>query len=72
MSEATEVWAIGYRFAPIDRDDVLALLRSARNCKRIVVQNRKESIDEICESLTRKWLEPAGLNVKVESYPHPF
>jgi hypothetical protein len=24
VSEATEVWAIGYRFAPIDRDDVLA------------------------------------------------
>jgi len=72
VSEATEVWAVGYRFAPIDRADVLGLLRSAHNCKKIVVQNRKESVDEICESLKRKWLEPEGLNIKVESHPHPF
>lgn len=74
VAEASEIWAIGYRFAPMDRDDVLGLLKSAQNgnCKRLVVRNRKESVDEICERLKRKWLEPAGIDLKVEPYPHPF
>lgn len=72
VAEATEIRAIGYRFAPMDREDVLGLLLSAHNCKKLVVQNRKESVEEICQTLRMKWLEPAGLNLDVQSHPYPF
>ncbi len=72
VGQATEIWAIGYRFAPIDREDVLELLRSATNCKRLVIQNRPETAENICQYLRWRWLEPAGLNLKVEAFPQPF
>ena len=72
LAEATEIWAIGYRFAPMDREDVLGLLRSAVNCKRLVIQNRPGTAENICQYLRWRWLEPAELDLKVEAFPQPF
>lgn len=72
IAEATEIWTIGYRFAPIDRGDVLGLLKSAGNCRKLTVQNRMDSTEEICQSLRKKWFEPANIELKVEPYPFPF
>lgn len=72
IAEATEIWATGYRFAPMDREDVLGLLKSAKNCKRLVIQNRPGTAESICQYLKWRWLEPAGLDLKVEAFPQPF
>jgi hypothetical protein len=72
VGEATEIWAIGYRFAPIDREDVLDLLRSAKNCRRLVIQNLPGYAENICQYLKWRWLEPAGIDLKVEPFPQPF
>ena len=72
VAEATTIYAIGYSFAPIDRDDVIGLLRSAKNCKKLVVQNRPGAAEEICQRLQKKWIESEGLDIKVEPYPQPF
>jgi hypothetical protein len=71
-AEATRIWAIGYSFAPTDRDDVVGLLRQAQGCKTFVVQNRPEAMEAICRTLEKKWLEPEGLNLKVEPFPQTF
>jgi hypothetical protein len=53
VAEATSIWAIGYSFASIDRSDVLDLLRSAKNCKKLVVQDMPGLVDEICHRLQK-------------------
>ncbi len=72
VSDAAEIWAIGYRFAPMDREDVLGLLKSAENCKRLVIQNRPGTAESICQYLKLRWLEPAGLKLKPEPFPQSF
>jgi hypothetical protein len=72
VAEATTIRAIGYGFAPMDRDDVLGLLRSARNCNSLVVQNRPGVAEEICQRLKLTWLVPEGLNLNVEPFSQPF
>lgn len=72
VADATDIWAIGYRFAPMDREDVLGLLKSAENCKRLVIQNRPGTAESICQYLKLRWLEPVGLDLKVEAFPQPF
>jgi hypothetical protein len=72
VAEATEIWAIGYRFAPMDREDVLGLMQSAKNCKRLVIQNRPGTAENICQYLRWRWLEPANLDLKVEAFPQCF
>jgi hypothetical protein len=72
VSEATEIWFIGYSFAPMDKADVLDLLNSAKNCERILIQNTPESTEGICRALQSKWLDPEKLKIRVERYPYPF
>ena len=72
VAHATEIYAIGYRFAPMDRQDVLGLLRAAKKGARLVIQNRPGTTEEICDYLKRKWLEPEGIALEPEAFPQPF
>jgi hypothetical protein len=72
ISEATEIWAIGYSFAPMDRADVLDLFRSTTKCKKLIVQNTPGTAEMICARLQKKWFEPENIVLSVVPYPHPF
>jgi hypothetical protein len=72
ISEATQIWSIGYSFAPMDREDVVGLLRSAQSCKELIVQDLPGAAERTCQRLRKKWIEPEGLNLKTEAYPQPF
>ncbi len=65
ISSATEIRAIGYSFAPVDKESVLGLLRHATNCQRLLIQNRPEAVDDICERLKHEWLIPEGIDLPV-------
>ena len=47
IQEASEIWVIGYSFDPTDRKYLINLLKKAKNCKRIVIQNLKDECDRI-------------------------
>ncbi len=64
VAEATTIWAIGYSFAPIDRDDVVALLRQARRCKTLVVQNRPEAVEAICRNAGEEVVGTGGAELE--------
>jgi hypothetical protein len=68
MSEATQVWVIGYSFDPNDRKAMMKLLRKS-DCD-IVVQNRtKEEAETICDELR---LQYTGLAQRFRSFGKPF
>jgi len=52
VESATEVWFIGYSFAMMDRTAVMGLLAHARQCKRLVIQNRPGEAEKICRMLS--------------------
>jgi len=66
LEPASEIWFIGYSFAMMDRTAVIALLARARQCKRLVIQNRPGEAQQICRMLAvehpelRNMLEPYG------------
>jgi hypothetical protein len=74
VAEATQIWAIGYRFAPMDRKDVLDFLKlaSTKKCRRLIVQNVPGTAETICQDIKSRWLEPEGVGLKVEPFPQPF
>jgi len=72
VAQATEIYAIGYRFAPMDRQDVLGLLRAATKGTRLVIQNRPGTAEEICEYLKSKWFGPEAIALEPEPFPQPF
>ena len=68
LSEATQVWVIGYSFDPNDRKAMMELLRKS-DCD-IVVQNRtKEEAETICEGLK---LQYADLAQRFRPFGKPF
>jgi hypothetical protein len=72
LATAANICAIGYSFSEMDRSGVLDLMKSAKNCKRLLVQNRPGMTEQICERLRRKWFEPAGLELEVVPFSQPF
>jgi hypothetical protein len=52
VESATEIWFIGYSFAMMDRTAVISLLAHARQCTRLVIQNRPGEADQICQTLS--------------------
>jgi len=72
LANASQIHAIGYRFAPMDRQDVLGLLCAAKKGTRLIIQNRPETAEDICEYLKRKWLDPEGIALEPEAFPQRF
>ena len=72
ITKATTIWSIGYSFAPMDRADVLALFRSATNCKKLVVQDMPGVAESTAQRIQMKWVTPEGLKFTVEPYSQPF
>lgn len=52
--QATEIRFIGYSFDSMDWDYVFPLLQAARECERLVVQNRPGTAERICHELWDK------------------
>ena len=52
VESASEIWFIGYSFAMMDRTAVIGLLARARQCKRLVIQNRPGEAEKICRMLS--------------------
>ena len=52
VASASEIWFIGYSFAMMDRSAVIALLAHAKQCQRLVVQNRPGEAERICSLLS--------------------
>ena len=52
VESASEIWFIGYSFAMMDRTAVIGLLARARQCKRLVIQNRPGEAEQICRMLS--------------------
>ena len=52
VESASEIWFIGYSFAMMDRAAVIGLLARARQCKRLVIQNRPGEAEKICQMLS--------------------
>lgn len=50
----------------MDHADVLGLLRSARNCKKLVVQDIPGVAEKTAQRLRMKWFDPEGLTFTVE------
>ena len=49
VANATEIRVIGYSFSGIDRVEMLEMLETARNCRRLVIQG--PDADELCNRL---------------------
>ena len=57
MASATEIRFVGYSFAEMDRAAVVSLLSHAKQCRRVVIQNRPGEAERICEMLKMEHLE---------------
>ena len=69
MESASEIWFIGYSFAMMDRTAVIALLTRAKQCKRVVIQNRPGEAEQICRMLA---VEHPELGNLLEPYACDF
>jgi len=67
VSQAAEIWVIGYSFSPIDRPSFMRLVSAAKSCKKIVVQNPEAK--NLCNGLQRKFPE---LRVPLDPYEAIF
>jgi hypothetical protein len=52
VESASELWFIGYSFAMMDRTAVIGLLNRAKQCSRLVIQNRPGEAEKICRVLS--------------------
>lgn len=52
VAPASEIWFIGYSFAMMDRTAVVGLLAHAKQCKRLVIQNRPGEAERLCQMLS--------------------
>jgi hypothetical protein len=69
VEAATEIWFIGYSFAMMDRTAVVALLAHAKQCRRIVIQNRPGEAEKICQMLS---VEQPDIHIPIEPYGCDF
>jgi len=67
VESASEIWFIGYSFAMMDRTAVIGLLARARQCKRLVIQNRPGEAERICRILSVEHPE-----IEIPLVPHGF
>lgn len=54
ISEADEIFVVGYSFSTMDRNSTIELLSGAVNCRRVVIQNLKGEAEAICKMLSVK------------------
>ena len=66
IQEATEIWVIGYSFDPTDCKYLIDLLREARNCGSLVIQNPNE-----CDHIEQLLIHD-GIKIPLKKNPSPF
>ncbi|HTV42696.1 MAG TPA: hypothetical protein VMF08_19185 [Candidatus Sulfotelmatobacter sp.] len=54
ITEAEEIWIIGYSFSAIDRNSLIGLLSKATKCREVIVQNVNGEAERICREMSRK------------------
>ena len=69
VASASEIWFIGYSFAMMDRSAVIALLAHAKQCQRLVIQNRTGEAEQICRMLS---VEHPNLGIPLVPYGCEF
>lgn len=69
VTEATEIWIVGYSFAALDRKPILDLLAKAKRCKKFVIQNKVEEAGKICSRLSN---EHSDLEITWQPYTEEF
>jgi hypothetical protein len=68
LSQASEIWVIGYSFDPTDCRHLVEGMKQASNCERVVIQNLPAECDRIERLLRTKY----RLGSRIEKYEVPF
>lgn len=68
IASATEIRFIGYSFHPMDHGSVISLLKKARCCSKLVIQNRPGEAEQICRTLA----VDHGIEIPLEPYACDF